>query len=93
MLSRIFHATSFTSLPSFKETHSDSPLGDKQRFFVEQQRKQIKRILLGQDPRLLVIIGPCSIHDPIAALDYARKLAAIQHEFADTLKIVMRTLF
>ncbi len=93
MLTRIFHATSFTSLPSFKETHSYSPLGDKQRFFVEQQREQIKRILLGQDSRLLVIIGPCSIHDPIAALDYAKKLAAIQHEFADTLKIVMRTYF
>ncbi|KJY70108.1 phospho-2-dehydro-3-deoxyheptonate aldolase [Vibrio coralliilyticus] len=91
MLSNIFHAKSFTPLPSFKEIRS--PIGMSQRRFIHQQREQIQQILEGRDPRLLVIVGPCSIHDPNAALEYANKLAAIQRDFAPTLKIVMRTYF
>ncbi|MDP1693393.1 MAG: 3-deoxy-7-phosphoheptulonate synthase [Burkholderiaceae bacterium] len=56
-------------------------------------RESIRRILNGQDDRLLVVIGPCSIHDPLAALEYARKLKAERVRHADTLEVVMRVYF
>jgi 3-deoxy-7-phosphoheptulonate synthase len=52
-----------------------------------------RRILEREDPRLLVVVGPCSIHDPEAALDYARRLAALRVELADRYEIVMRVYF
>jgi len=60
---------------------------------VLEHRRTICKILRGQDPRLLVIVGPCSIHDPISALDYARRLAALAEELSDQLFIVMRVYF
>ncbi|MBP6598561.1 MAG: 3-deoxy-7-phosphoheptulonate synthase [Giesbergeria sp.] len=60
---------------------------------VTQTRKNIHNIMAGDDDRLLVVIGPCSIHDPVAALDYARRLQAARAEYADTLEIVMRVYF
>lgn len=60
---------------------------------VVDTRQAIRRILHKQDDRLLVIMGPCSIHDPAAALDYARKLKAQRDKYADTLEIVMRVYF
>ena len=60
---------------------------------VSQTRKNIHRIMNGQDDRLLVVIGPCSIHDPAAALDYARRLQALREQYKDTLEIVMRVYF
>jgi 3-deoxy-7-phosphoheptulonate synthase len=60
---------------------------------IGQTRKRIHRILHGQDDRLLVVIGPCSIHDPAAAIDYARRLLPLREKFADTLEIVMRVYF
>ena len=56
-------------------------------------RQRIRRIIEGQDDRLLVIIGPCSIHDPAAALEYARRLMTQRDRYADTLEIVMRVYF
>ncbi len=56
-------------------------------------RDAIRRILNGQDDRLLVVMGPCSIHDPHAALEYARKLKAERARHADTLEVVMRVYF
>src|SRR6188768_3677800 len=56
-------------------------------------RDAIRRILNGQDDRLLVVMGPCSIHDTAAALDYAKKLKAERTRHADTLEIVMRVYF
>ena len=53
----------------------------------------MRRILDSQDDRLLVVIGPCSIHDPAAALDYARQLKTQREKYADTLEIVMRVYF
>jgi 3-deoxy-7-phosphoheptulonate synthase len=49
--------------------------------------------MAGKDDRLLVVIGPCSIHDPAAALEYARRLASVRAQYADTLEIVMRVYF
>ncbi len=56
-------------------------------------RKNIARIMGGKDDRLLVVIGPCSIHDPAAALEYARRLKEQRTRYADTLEIVMRVYF
>jgi 3-deoxy-7-phosphoheptulonate synthase len=60
---------------------------------ITQTRHNIHNIMAGTDDRLLVIIGPCSIHDPMAALEYARKLVEQRHKYADTLEIVMRVYF
>ncbi len=60
---------------------------------IATTRKRIHHILHGQDDRLLVIIGPCSIHDPAAALEYARRLRPLREKYADTLEIVMRVYF
>ena len=60
---------------------------------IAHTRKTIHHILHGQDDRLLVIIGPCSIHDPAAALEYARRLKPLREKYADTLEIVMRVYF
>jgi 3-deoxy-7-phosphoheptulonate synthase len=60
---------------------------------VADTRHRIRRIMSGQDDRLLVVMGPCSIHDPAAALEYARKLKAQRDRYQDTLEIVMRVYF
>ena len=60
---------------------------------VERTRHNVRNILQGRDDRLLVIMGPCSIHDPAAALDYARRLQAERVRYADTLEVVMRVYF
>lgn len=67
--------------------------GTAMETLVVQTRQRIRDILHGRDDRLLVIIGPCSIHDPAAALEYARKLKAERDRHADTLEIVMRVYF
>ncbi|MEN9538846.1 MAG: hypothetical protein RLZZ126_1081 [Pseudomonadota bacterium] len=56
-------------------------------------RRKIQDIMAGHDDRLLVVIGPCSIHDPVAAMEYARRLKAERDNHADTLEIVMRVYF
>ena len=60
---------------------------------VTTSRTRIERILTGDDPRLLVIIGPCSVHDTIAALDYAQRLSELLPKYESRLEIVMRTYF
>ncbi|TRX56923.1 3-deoxy-7-phosphoheptulonate synthase [Thalassomonas sp. M1454] len=71
----------------------DIPLSDKNADFIMQSRQVIENIISGKDKRLLVVIGPCSIHDPEAALDYARKLKVIREQYKDSLEIVMRVYF
>jgi len=60
---------------------------------IAKTRQRIHKIMVGKDDRLLVVMGPCSIHDPAAALDYARRLKAEREKYADTLEIVMRVYF
>ena len=60
---------------------------------VGDMRSAIRRIIAGEDDRLLVIIGPCSIHDPAAALEYARRLKALRQQHAADLEVVMRVYF
>ena len=58
---------------------------------IRNDRDAIRAVLDGHDPRLLVVVGPCSLHDPVAALEYAERLAALVHEVSDQLLLVMRT--
>ncbi len=60
---------------------------------ITQTRRHIQNIMDGSDQRLLVVIGPCSIHDPVAALEYARRLRVQRDKYRDTLEIVMRVYF
>ena len=60
---------------------------------VVRGREEAQAILQGRDARLLAIVGPCSIHDPEGALDYARRLAALRHELKDSVCIFMRVYF
>ena len=60
---------------------------------VAATRHRLHRILTGQDDRLVVVIGPCSIHDTDAALEYAERLSKMRERHADTLEIVMRVYF
>jgi 3-deoxy-7-phosphoheptulonate synthase len=69
------------------------PAGDRQLALVEKTRQEAKSILRGEDDRMLVIVGPCSIHDPESALEYARHLAVLSQELADRYLIVMRVYF
>ncbi|GLX83643.1 3-deoxy-7-phosphoheptulonate synthase AroG [Thalassotalea eurytherma] len=69
------------------------PASEKASEVVFQGRQAIKNILNGEDDRLLVVIGPCSIHDPQAALEYGEKLTALREKYADNLEVVMRVYF
>ncbi|MBL8372213.1 MAG: 3-deoxy-7-phosphoheptulonate synthase [Burkholderiaceae bacterium] len=60
---------------------------------IGDTRRHIQKIMAGKDDRLLVVIGPCSIHDPAAALEYARRLKPLRDRYADTLEVVMRVYF
>lgn len=83
----------FQPMASPAEVKAAAPLTDKARYEVTAGRAAIKSILKGEDSRLLVITGPCSIHDPKAALDYARRLKALSEEVGDKLCLVMRVYF
>lgn len=69
------------------------PLTDERATIVEQSRHAVEAILTGEDDRLLVVVGPCSIHDPEAALDYAHRLREIVPLYEKDLLIVMRVYF
>src|SRR5207342_3768404 len=68
-------------------------LGKEQAKAVVKGRQEVVDVLHGKDSRLLVVVGPCSVHDPKAALDYARRLAVTAKELNDRLLIVMRVYF
>ena len=73
--------------------HSEHPATEKSEKCVYFARAEIHKILHGEDDRLLVIVGPCSIHDPVAAREYANRLKTIRDELADDIMIVMRVYF
>lgn len=80
-------------LPTPEEIKQRLPLSETAANAVFQARETIKRILDRQDPRLFVVVGPCSIHDVVAARDYAQRLKALADEVQDTLFLVMRVYF
>jgi len=69
------------------------PLSDANREFVSKSRERIKEILQRKDRRLMVVVGPCSIHDPEAAVEYARRLAELSKKVNDQLLLIMRVYF
>ncbi|MDB9804992.1 3-deoxy-7-phosphoheptulonate synthase [Porticoccaceae bacterium] len=75
------------------ELKREIPLSDKARAVISQGRKNIENILERKDHRLIVVVGPCSIHDLKAAHDYANRLKALEEKVGDTLLIVMRVYF
>ena len=80
-------------LPTPAQVLADMPLSELAQRVVVESRDAIRDVLHGRDGRLLVIVGPCSVHDPRAALDYARRLSALNDELGDELLIVMRVYF
>ncbi len=81
------------ALPSPAELMAEVPCDAVSSRTVRQSRRALHDILHGVDDRLAVVIGPCSIHDPAAALEYAQRLARERERFAGTLEIVMRVYF
>ena len=80
-------------LVSPNEIIANYPVPAETAALIEATRRRIAKIMRGEDPRLLVVIGPCSIHDADAALEYAQKLMHVRNQYADKLEIVMRTYF
>lgn len=71
----------------------DLPVSDAQNETIFAGRREIERIIDGEDDRLVVIVGPCSIHDPEAGLEYAQRLAPLREKYRSELAIVMRVYF
>ncbi len=69
------------------------PLPDEGAEAVNRARGEVARVLDGRDDRLIVVVGPCSVHDPAAALDYARRLRELKEELEEDLLVVMRVYF
>ena len=75
------------------QVHEQHPISEKAARTVFDARQAIHNILHGHDDRLLVVIGPCSVHDPDAAIEYAKKLKVVRERLQDDLMIVMRVYF
>jgi 3-deoxy-7-phosphoheptulonate synthase len=93
------HATDDVRIRAMKELSPPShlirefPLRERPAELVYETRQSIHRILHGMDDRLLVVVGPCSIHDTKAAIEYARRLAGERERLKDRLEVVMRVYF
>jgi 3-deoxy-7-phosphoheptulonate synthase len=83
----------FTPLPTPQDLMAELPLESHLAAVVERSRDEVRAIMDGVDDRLLVIVGPCSIHDPKAGLEYARRLVSQAEKHREDLLIVMRTYF
>jgi 3-deoxy-7-phosphoheptulonate synthase len=87
------HVKEIVRLLTPRELKAQSPAPDAVNAMVARSRERVIRILRQEDPRLLVVIGPCSIHDEKSALEYATRLSRLQKEFAGQMEIVMRVYF
>ena len=85
--------TLIDNLVSPAELSDQIPLDQETADFILNSRNNIEKIIVGDDDRLLVIIGPCSIHDPDAAIEYAKKLKVLSNKYQNELLIVMRVYF
>ncbi len=92
-LTQDLHVKEIVPLLSPRAIKALSPASEAVNATVAQARERIIRILRQDDPRLLVVVGPCSIHDEKSALEYATRLSRLQREFADKMEIVMRVYF
>jgi 3-deoxy-7-phosphoheptulonate synthase len=73
--------------------HEEYPLSDQASEVIAEARRQIADVIHGRDRRLLVVVGPCSVHDPKATLEYAEKLCGLNAKVQDKLLIIMRAYF
>ncbi len=80
-------------LPAPSELHLDLPVGEAEAAHIAGARAAVQAIVRGDDERLLVIVGPCSIHEPESAIEYARRLRDFSPGVADALHLVMRVYF
>ena len=87
------NVSGFDLMPSPEDVKHRLPVTPAAARTVIAGREAIERILERRDPRMLVIVGPCSIHDPTAGLDYAGRVARLAEEIADVFLIVMRVYF
>src|SRR5580698_7281578 len=87
------HVKEIVRLLSPGELKKQLPSNEEVAATVARSRERIIRILRREDPRLLVVIGPCSIHEQKSALEYAERLNAMRKQFADRMEIVMRVYF
>ena len=87
------HITDEQVLMTPEQLKAAFPLSLQQEAQIADSRKSISDIIAGRDPRLLVVCGPCSIHDPETALEYARRFKALAAEVSDSLYLVMRVYF
>jgi 3-deoxy-7-phosphoheptulonate synthase len=87
------HVKEIVRLLTPRELKAQSPTTAAANAHVARSRERVIRILRQEDPRLLVVIGPCSIHDEKSALDYAARLNALREKFAGRMEIVMRVYF
>ncbi len=82
-----------TRLPAPTEYQTGLPMPESAANTVIKGRKEVSQILSGEDNRLLIIVGPCSLHDPKAGLEYAHRLKDLAGKYGDRLLIVMRVYF
>ena len=81
------------NLVSPAQLAQDIPLDQKTADFILESRATVERIIKGEDERLLVVVGPCSIHDTEAAIDYANRIKVLSEKYKDSLYVVMRVYF
>ena len=87
------NVASFDTMPTPEEVHQRLPISAQAEATVLEGRETLRAILEKRDPRVFVVVGPCSIHDPVAAMEYAQRLKALADELKDSLYIVMRVYF
>jgi 3-deoxy-7-phosphoheptulonate synthase len=80
-------------MPTPEDIKRDAPLTARVTETVTRGRAALETVLERRDARIFVVVGPCSVHDPIAALDYAQRLRALADEVAETMLLVMRVYF
>lgn len=85
--------TGIDPLPSPAEIKASLPLSEPMSRFIAQSRQEVIDVIAGRDRRALVVVGPCSIHDPGAAIEYAKRLAVVREKHKNSLLILMRVYF
>ncbi|HHQ4749668.1 TPA: 3-deoxy-7-phosphoheptulonate synthase [Aeromonas veronii] len=93
MFTSLLNASPLATLPTPDEMLKARPCPARLARQIARSRQQARHILQGEDDRLLLVIGPCSIHDPVAARDYGGRLAELQGQYEEQLQLVMRTYF
>jgi 3-deoxy-7-phosphoheptulonate synthase len=87
------HIAAFHPMPTPDEVQAKLPVSKNAEATIEKGRAELIEILRGESPRRIVVVGPCSIHDPVAGLEYATRLKKLSDEVSDVLMIIMRVYF